>query len=139
MAMKGRWAAKLAATTRRLTRSPPATFATSTRIASTAMYASGTAKRLAAESSSVRSSHCVAAVCSGLAAKADTWRARAQIRSERMGFRLYGMADEPICSFSKGSSTSRRCDSRRTSCAILEAEAATPAKHDAKAWSIFRG
>ena len=51
-----------------------------------------------------------------------TWRASAQMRSARIGLRLYGIADEPICSFSKGSSTSLRCASRRRSCPIFDRE-----------------
>ena len=59
-----------------------------TRIASVARKASGTAMRLLAESSSVRSSHCVAAVIAVSSESAMTWRASEQIRSARIGFRL---------------------------------------------------
>ena len=42
-----------------------------------------------------------------------------EMRSLRMGFRLYAMAEEPIWDFSKGSSTSFRCCRRRMSLDIL--------------------
>lgn len=46
-------------------------------------------------SSNVRSNHCTDAVCSGSMTRAIRWRARLQHRSERIGFRLYGIALEP--------------------------------------------
>ena len=52
--------------------------------------------RLFAESSSVRSNHCVDDVISGLMVSEMTYLARAQIRSQRIGLRLYGIADDPI-------------------------------------------
>ena len=58
------------------------------RMASTARKASGTEMRLLAESSRVRSNHWVAAVTAGLPASTMTYRAREQMRSQRMGLRL---------------------------------------------------
>ena len=46
-------------------------------------------------SSSVRSNHCTDAVCRGSMTRAIRCRARLQHRSERIGFRLYGIALEP--------------------------------------------
>ena len=46
-------------------------------------------------SSSVRSNHCTDAVCRGSVTSAIRCRARLQHRSERIGFRLYGIALEP--------------------------------------------
>ena len=65
--------------------------------------------RLLAESSSVRSSHCVAAVIAVSRERAITCRASEQTRSARMGLRLYGMAEEPTCDASNGSSSSPSC------------------------------
>ena len=48
------------------------------------------------------------------------------MRSERIGFRLYAIADEPICSRSKGSSISPNAWSMRMSALNLAALAATP-------------
>jgi hypothetical protein len=67
---------------------PDATLCISSSTASVARYASGTAMRLFAESSSVRSNHCVAAVKAGSSTSAITCRASALIRSERIGLRL---------------------------------------------------
>ena len=53
--------------------------------------------------------------------------------------RVYGIADDPICSSSNGSSTSRRCASSRRSCPIFEADAATPASVAPSAASTLRG
>ncbi len=58
------------------------------RIASVARNASGSVSRRLALSSSVRSSHCVAAVWAAFGASEITKRARALIRSARIGFRL---------------------------------------------------
>ena len=58
-------------------------------------------------SSSVRSSHWVAAVWLAAGRSAITNRASEHMRSARIGFRLYAIADEPICSASNGSSSSR--------------------------------
>ena len=43
------------------------------------------------------------------------------MRSQRMGLRLYGMADEPICLSSNGSSTCRSCCKSRMSVAMRQA------------------
>ena len=67
------------------------------------------AQSLLAESSSVLSNHCVADVIAGFSASTITNLEREAIRSLRMGFLLYAMAEEPIWDFSKGSSTSFRC------------------------------
>ena len=48
------------------------------------------------------------------------------MRSLRMGFRLYAIAEEPICFEAKGSSTSLRCDSSRMSLENFEALCAMP-------------
>ena len=74
--------------------------------------------RRLAESSSVRSSHCTDAVMEAFTASEIRKRDKEQIRSLRMGFRLYGMAEEPIWFSSKGSSSCRSCCSRRISFAI---------------------
>lgn len=79
-----------------LTTSPEVTLMYILSIESTARNASATEMRLFAESSSVRSNHCVAEVNAGLSESQMTYLASAQIRSERMGFLLYGIADEPI-------------------------------------------
>ena len=57
----------------------------------------------------------------------QTTGASAATRSERMGLRLYAMADEPICSDSNGSSISPKACSTRMSPLNLDALAATPA------------
>ena len=62
--------------------------------------------------------HWVLAVMAAFIVSAIRYRLRLQIRSHRMGFRLYGMAEDPIWLFSKGSSTCRSCCSRRRSFAI---------------------
>ena len=77
-------------------------------------------------SSSVRSSHCSAAVCQAFPSSSITNRARPVIRSARIGLRLYAMALEPTCSGSNGSSISPSCCSSRKSVASLAAEAAIP-------------
>ncbi len=68
----------------------------------------GSVSRRLTLSSSVRSSHWVAAVWAALTVRLKTNRARPHIRSARIGLRLYGIADEPTCSDSNGSSTSCR-------------------------------
>ena len=80
---------------------------------------SASARRRFAESSSVRSSHWLAAVCAVFPRVSITKRPRAQIRSLRIGLRFHGMAEEPICFEPNGSSTSRRLASRRRSVANL--------------------
>jgi len=47
------------------------------------------------------------------------YRESEQIRSQRMGLRLYAMAEDPICPASMGSSISLRLARRRISVAIL--------------------
>ena len=66
------------------------------RIPSSAKKASGTEILLFAESSSVLSNHCVAAVIAGLSESTITYLARDVIRSDLIGFLLYGIAEEPI-------------------------------------------
>lgn len=66
-------------------------------------------------SSSVRSIHWVAAVLSVLAGRDMRNLAMEQQRSERIGLRLYAMADDPICVFSNGSSSSFMLASSRMS------------------------
>ena len=61
------------------------------------------------------------AVMGAFCASAMTYLASEQMRSQRMGLRLYGMADEPICLSSNGSSTCRSCCSRRISVAMRHA------------------
>ena len=53
-------------------------------------------RRLFAESSSVLSNHCVAAVIYGLRTSIMTYLERDAILSLLMGFLLYAIADEPI-------------------------------------------
>lgn len=65
-------------------------------------------------------------------------RERLQTRSERMGLRLYAIADEPIWVDSKGSSTSLRFASSRRSVAILCAVAPKLARGASASTSILR-
>ncbi len=60
------------------------------------------------------------------------------MRSERIGFLLYAIADEPIWFFSKGSSTSFKCCSSLISFDILCALAAIPARMFATLVSTLR-
>ena len=76
-------------------------------------------RRLLAESSSVLSNHWVAEVIAGFRASIITYLEREAIRSLLIGFLLYAIAEEPIWDFSKGSSTSFKCCSRRISLDIL--------------------
>jgi hypothetical protein len=112
---------------------PEATLCMISSTASTLRYASGTAIRLFAESSSVRSNHCVAAVNAGSITSVMACRASAVIRSVRIGLRLYGIADEPIWCSSHGSSTSLRCERSRMSCANFDADCAMPASVERQA------
>ena len=64
--------------------------------ASAARKASGTLRRLFAESSSVRSNHCAPEVMAVFCMSAIIYLEREAIRSLLMGLRLYAMADEPI-------------------------------------------
>ena len=109
------------------TTSPSTTFRQRSRIPSIARNPSGTLSRLFAESSSVLSNHCVADVIAGLSASIITYLERDAIRSLLIGFLLYAIADDPICVFSNGSSTSFKCWSRRMSLENLCALAAIPA------------
>ena len=72
----------------RINHQAAATFSYRIRIASTASKACGSVSRRLALSSSVRSSHCVAAVSAALDSRLMTNRARPQIRSARIGLRL---------------------------------------------------
>ena len=67
-----------------------------------------------------------------------TYLASAVIRSQRMGFRLYAMAEEPICPFSKGSSISLKLCKIRISLANLLADWATPPNAASTCASTFR-
>jgi len=51
-----------------------------------------------------------------------TKRESEQIRSQRIGLRFQGIAEEPTCAASTGSSISRRCARSRTSVANLCAD-----------------
>ncbi len=95
MARKGSCAATWRAITGSRTSSPAATLVASTRIASLARNASGMTSLRLALSSNVRSSHCSAAVCQAFPSSSMTKRARPVIRSARIGFRLYAIADDP--------------------------------------------
>src|SRR5438105_3744822 len=95
VARKGSWAATCRAITASRTSRPAATLVASTRMASLARNASGSTRRRLALSSSVRSSHCSDAVCQAFPSSSITKRARPVIRSARIGFRLYAIADEP--------------------------------------------
>ena len=77
---------------------------------SVARNASGILMRRFAESSSVRSSHCVPEVKAGFSASEMTYLASDVILSLRMGLRLYAIAEDPTCFDSNGSSTSFRCE-----------------------------
>lgn len=61
-----------------------------------ARNASATDILLLALSSSVLSNHWVAEVKAGLSVSIMTYLAKEVIRSERIGLRLYGIAEEPI-------------------------------------------
>ena len=63
--------------------------------------------------------HCVAAVSYALPTRFIT-KQEPQIRSHRIGFRLYGIADEPICLSSNGSSISLRLQRSRMSVAMVQ-------------------
>ena len=122
-----------------LTTSPSTTLMTRERIASTARKPSATLIRLLAESSSVRSNHWVEAVIAGLRESAMTYRARAAIRSLRIGLRLYAIAEEPIWCFSNGSSISLRCWSSRISLENFAALCAMPERVERIIESSLRG
>ena len=66
------------------------------RIPSIAKKPSGMESLLFAESSRVLSNHCVADVMAGFNASIITYLDREAILSERIGFLLYAIADEPI-------------------------------------------
>ena len=70
-------------------------------------------------SSRVRSIHWTALVPKVCETHPIKYRDSEQIRSQRMGFRLYAMAEDPICPGSRGSSISLRLARRRMSVAIL--------------------
>ncbi len=127
VARNGRCAATCRAITASRTSMPAATLVASTRIASAARNASGRTSRRLALSSSVRSSHCSAAVCQAFPSSSITKRASPVMRSARIGFRLYAIALEPTWSLSNGSSISPSCWRSRRSVANLAADAASPA------------
>ena len=85
---------------------PLATFSIRTRIASVARKLSGITRRRFALSSSVRSKNCTPCVRFAFGSSETTNRASDAMRSQRIGLRLYAIADEPICSVSNGSSIS---------------------------------
>src|SRR3989442_7358314 len=126
VASRGSCAATWRAITGSRTSSPAGTLVASTRNASLARNASGSTRRRFALSSSVRSSHWAAAVCQAFPSSSITKRARLVIRSARMGFRLYAMAEEPTCSLSNGSSISPSCASSPTSGANFADGASVP-------------
>ena len=66
------------------------------RIASVAKNASGIEILRLAESSSVLSSHCVEEISAGFFASFMTYLAKETILSQRMGFLLYAIAEDPI-------------------------------------------
>jgi hypothetical protein len=82
-----------------------------------ACVADGTAyvRRRLTLSFNVRSSHCVAAVCSARTGNVIRKRPRPHIRSARMGLRLYVIAEDPTCSDSNGSSICWQWAKRRRS------------------------
>ena len=86
--MKGRYSFTKRATIFSFTCSPFVTFCISRRMPSQAKNASGSEMRRLAESSSVRSSHCVEAVIGAFIASAIIYRESEQMRSQRMGFLL---------------------------------------------------
>ena len=94
--------------------------------------------RRQALSSSVRSNHCVAAVSAAIAGRPIRNRASAHMRSARIGFRLYAIADDPTCSASNGSSISCRWASRRRSVPHLWAVCPSPARASSTCESILR-
>src|SRR4030042_662879 len=108
------------------------------RIPSTARNASGITTLLLAESSRVLSNHCSEAVIAGLEAKLRTNLLSAVALSQRIGFLLYVIADEPPCVFSNGSSISFRFASRRRSLHSLCADCATDARQFTTRVSTFR-
>ena len=96
------------------------------RIASVARNDSGSVSRRFALSSSVRSKNWTPCVWFALGSSEPTNLASDAMRSERIGFRLYAMAEEPICSRSNGSSISPNAWSMRMSALNLAALAAMP-------------
>ena len=70
----------------------------------------------------------VAAVLTAFVSRVMRCRESAQTRSARIGFRLYAIALDPICSRSVGSSTSSSCCNNRKSVANLEADWPMPLK-----------
>ena len=96
------------------------------RMPSTARKTCGMDSLRLAESSRVRSNHWEAWVWAAFSDTVMAKRVRAQMRSQRMGLRLYAMALLPICLLSKGSSISFMLISRRTSVANFCADCATP-------------
>ena len=77
---------------------PRATFSIRMRIASVARKLSGITRRRFALSSSVRSKNCTPCVRFAFGSSETTNRASDAMRSQRIGLRLYAIADDPICS-----------------------------------------
>ena len=65
--------------------------------------------------------------------------AAAQILSDLIGFRLYGMAEDPTCRLPNGSSISPKLCRSRTSPPNLAVLAPIPASTPRTRWSTFRG
>ncbi len=84
-------------------------------------------RRRFALSSSVRSKNCTPCVRFAFGSSVTTKRASDAMRSLRIGFRLYAIADDPICSVSNGSSISPTLCSTRMSPLNFIALDATPA------------
>src|SRR5699024_8625030 len=89
VAINGRYSFTALSITFLFTTSPVVTFLISRNTASAARKASGRAILLFAESSSVLSNHWVDAVIGAFIAFDITYRASEQMRSQRIGLRLY--------------------------------------------------
>ena len=139
VALKGRYSFSVLSTIFSFTCSPSVTFCASRSTASAHRKPSGMEIRRLALSSSVRSIHWAEAVIGAFIASAIRYRAREQIRSLRIGLRLYAMAEDPIWFFSKGSSTWRSCCIRRMSVAMRYALWAMEDRAFRIRLSVFRG
>src|SRR3990167_5136431 len=96
------------------------------RRASVARKAPGRLNRRLEESSRGLSNHWLAAGKAGVRLEQMTYLDRPATLSESMGFRFWGMAEEPTCSVSNGSSISLRFWSNLMSLVILWADWAIP-------------
>ena len=115
MAMNGSSRRTRAAVAASLTRSPWAMFAARSSTASTVRKQSVSTRRRFAESSRLRSSHCVPAFSAPCSESLMTRRDSEHMRSARTGLRLYAIADEPTWFSSNGSESSPTpCNSRRS-------------------------